>query len=208
MLHLGTVEPGTLDILKKLQSIQELDDFYLVGGTALSLRYGHRTSVDLDLFSTSEFDNKVVTSAIRKEFKDFTYRSDSSPVGIFGFIRDVKIDLIKHHYFLQIDQPVVEENIRMYGDRDIIAMKIMAILKRAQKKDFWDMDELLKHYSVQYCIDCYNEKYPNSEIAISIPFALTYFADADDSEEPVSLKGQTWLSVKKEISGAVNEFLK
>jgi hypothetical protein len=44
MLHLETVEPGTFSILKKLMQIPDTADFHLVGGTALSLMYGHRTS--------------------------------------------------------------------------------------------------------------------------------------------------------------------
>ena len=48
MLQYGTVEPRTLDVLKKLLALPELNDFYLVGGTALALYYGHRKSVDLD----------------------------------------------------------------------------------------------------------------------------------------------------------------
>jgi hypothetical protein len=38
-------------------SLQGLNSFYLVGGTCLSLRYGHRKSIDLDLFCTQEFFN-------------------------------------------------------------------------------------------------------------------------------------------------------
>ena len=53
MLHLKTVEPHTFSILKQLLKLPELLDFSLVGGTALSLLYGHRKSVDLDLFSNS-----------------------------------------------------------------------------------------------------------------------------------------------------------
>jgi predicted nucleotidyltransferase component of viral defense system len=49
----------------------------------------------------------------------------------------------------------------MFSDKDIIAMKIFAIMKRAQKKDFWDIAELLQHYSVKDFIDFYNAKYPN-----------------------------------------------
>ncbi len=48
MLYPETVEPGTLSLLKKLMEIPSLRPFSLVGGTALSLKYGHRTSVDLD----------------------------------------------------------------------------------------------------------------------------------------------------------------
>jgi hypothetical protein len=60
----------------------------------------------------------------------------------------VKVDFVKHHFFKLIDKPIVEAGIRMFGDRDIIPMKIFAILKRAQKKDFWDVAELLKHHNL------------------------------------------------------------
>ena len=51
MLHFETVESNTLSILNELMNMPELMEFSLVGGTALSLLYGHRISVDLDLFS-------------------------------------------------------------------------------------------------------------------------------------------------------------
>ena len=60
MLHRSTVESSTLDLLKELLAIPELKDFYLVGGTALSLKYGHRISVDLDLFSIKDFDKEYL----------------------------------------------------------------------------------------------------------------------------------------------------
>jgi hypothetical protein len=88
-----------------------------------------------------------------------------------------------------------------------MAMKVNAILGRGKKKDFWDMAELLNHYTVAECIDAHSRKYPSQQILISIPNALTYFADADESEEPVSLKGQTWPSVKKSIQKKVKEYL-
>ncbi len=37
MLHTETVEAGTLDLIKRLMSDVELSDFFMVGGTALSL---------------------------------------------------------------------------------------------------------------------------------------------------------------------------
>ncbi len=87
-------------------------------------------------------------------------------------------------------------------------MKIAAIFKRGVKKDFWDIAELLDHYSIADFIDFFNKKYPNNQMLISIPQALTYFADANETEEPLSLKGQTWKSVQKKIQGKVNDFLK
>lgn len=53
MLHIKTVEPHALSVLNQIMEMPELQDFSLVGGTALSLLYGHRMSVDLDLFSSN-----------------------------------------------------------------------------------------------------------------------------------------------------------
>lgn len=52
MLHTETVEPSTLDLLRRLQRLPDLTSTRLVGGTALALHLGHRKSVDLDMFGT------------------------------------------------------------------------------------------------------------------------------------------------------------
>lgn len=57
MLYTQTVEAGTLDLIKELIKDKELDSFNLVGGTALSLKLGHRMSVDIDLFTDRNFDS-------------------------------------------------------------------------------------------------------------------------------------------------------
>lgn len=45
MLQTQTVEPRTLELLRKLQSELLMSSFNLVGGTALALRIGHRKSI-------------------------------------------------------------------------------------------------------------------------------------------------------------------
>ena len=72
-------------------------DFYLVGGTALALYYGHRLSVDLDLFSKTDFDTEAVIAAIGNAFPEFRYSRPGS-VGLFGFIGDLKTDFVRHHH--------------------------------------------------------------------------------------------------------------
>lgn len=208
MLQYSTIEPHTLDVLKGLMQIPELHDFYLVGGTALSLYFGHRLSIDIDLFSTKDFSNETLIKPLEIKFSGFTYRSTHNPIGLFGSIDGVKVDFAKHHHHSLIEQPLIESGIRLLSIQDIMAMKIAAIMKRGVKKDFWDIAELLHHYSVDDFISFYTKKYPSQQLLISVPFAMTYFIDADESEDPVSLKGQTWKSVKKYIQQHVNDFLK
>ena len=78
-------------------------------------------------------------------------------------------------------------------------MKINAILGRGKKKDLWDLCELLHYYLLEQMIAFHKQKFPNQLLLISIPLAITYFTDAEETEEPVSLKGQTWSKVKKFI---------
>lgn len=208
MLHIQTVEPRTLSLLKKLMTIPSLQPFSLVGGTALSLRYGHRSSVDLDLFFHEKFDYKSIENELMLEFgSDFEYESGHKNFGIFCYIQKIKVDIIyfPHLPIAAIDE---EDKIRMYSSADISAMKIQAILGRAKKKDFWDLHELLQHYPLQQLIDWHKQKYPSQMLAISIPNAISYFAEAEESETPMSFKNQTWERIKKGISEAVSDYLR
>ena len=182
--------------------------FSLVGGTALSLKYGHRSSEDLDLFLHEKFDFAGIENELKMLFgNEFSYESGHNNIGIFCYIQRIKVDIV---YFPHPPIEKIEEvdNIRMYSIADISAMKIQSILGRAKKKDFWDLYELLQHYSLQQLMDWHTKKYPNQMLAISIPNAITYFAEADESETPVSYKNQTWEQIKKGISKTVSEYLR
>jgi predicted nucleotidyltransferase component of viral defense system len=188
--------------------IPSLNAFSLVGGTALALKYGHRYSVDLDLFCEEKFDQQWIVEELERAFHEkFDNRKVHSQIGIFCFINGVKVDLVHfpHKTILPVE---VEDSLRIYSSGDIAAMKIQAILGRAKKKDFWDLFELLQHYPLQQLMDWHKQKYPSQMLAISIPHAITYFIEAEESETPVSFKGQTWPKVKKGISKAVSDYLK
>lgn len=208
MLHIETVEPGTFSILERLMHLEALKPFSLVGGTALSLRYGHRSSVDIDLFYHEKFEHESIVEALKKEFGN-GYNTESKYVrwGIFCYLNDVKVDIVYHPH-LPISKVVTIDNIRMSGDPDIIAMKLNAILGRGKKKDFWDLNELLHHYSLKDMIRFHETKFPDQNLLITIPQTITYFDDADESEDPISLKGQTWPSVKKFIQQKVSDYLR
>jgi hypothetical protein len=208
MLHTETVEPGTFSLLKKLMTLTSLQPFSLVGGTALSLRYGHRSSIDLDLFFHEKFNHPQIIDELEANFQHkFVYKQQQTQFGIFCFIDDIKVDIVyfPHLLIADIEQ---EDNIRIYSSADISAMKIQAILGRAKKKDFWDLYELLQHYPLQQLIDWHKQKYPSQMLAISIPHAITYFVEAEESETPVSFKNQTWEQIKKSISRYVSDYLR
>src|SRR5664279_1848629 len=159
MLHIKAVEPGTLSLLKILMELPSLQSFSLVGGTALALRYGHRSSIDLDLFYHEEFDQIQIINELEHTFKhQFVYKQQNTKFGIFCFIDEIKVDIV-HFPHPPISEFINEDKIRMYSSADIAAMKIQALLGRGQKKDFWDLHELLRHYKLQQIIDWHKQKY-------------------------------------------------
>ena len=208
MLHIETVESHTFSVLKHLMKMPELQDFSLVGGTALSLLYGHRISVDLDLFCNKPFENTEIVNALKNRFSaKFIMEEKPAHFGIFCFIDEVKIDIIRHPHPL-IRPKLNMDDISMFSTEDIIAMKVQAILGRGKKKDFWDIAELLQHFTIADFIEFHKEKYSTQNLLITVPQAIIYFADADESEDPISLKNQTWEGVKKFINAKVSDYLK
>lgn len=206
MLYTNTVVPKTLSLLRVLNEIPLLDSFPLVGGTNLSLRFGHRISVDLDLFTNQPFYPDEVFEAIVKILPQ-TVKLDQRRQSIWLTIDGVKVDLILHEY-PYINGPERIEGIHLLAVEDIIPMKLEAMATRGVKKDFWDIAELLNHFSMQQMFQFHQQKYSNSDIG-HIILSATYFADAEkEKSDPISLNGMTWKQVKTKIEKAVESYVK
>lgn len=159
MLYTQTVETETLDLIKKLMLDEVLSKFNLVGGTALSLKLGHRKSIDIDLFTDANFDAPFLANYLEK-----TYNAKVAGVignGVFCFINGVKVDLLAHQYPI-LNQVEIKEGIRMLSLEDIGAMKLSAILNSGTRlKDFVDMYALVEHLPLNKITESFVRKYPD-----------------------------------------------
>ena len=201
MLHTETVIPGTLDLLRKLQSMPSMSGLRLVGGTALALHLGHRKSIDLDLFG--QFDERV---SFRSLLLSAGHSADGAENGAVQSLRvdNVKVDFVNYPYpWLQA--PVAEEDIMLAGIQDIAAMKLSAAANRGRKKDFIDIAFLLQSYQLKDLFELYKIKFSVSEYSFALR-GLTYFDDAEDDPMPEMLVTTTWEDVKREIELKVREF--
>ncbi len=79
MLQTETVESHTFSLLKRIMDIHELKGFSLVGGTALSLLFGHRKSIDLNFFSINAFENLQITEPLKNTFREKFIMEERSP---------------------------------------------------------------------------------------------------------------------------------
>jgi len=171
-----TVDGGTWALLKRLMADKHLDAFNLVGGTALSLQLGHRKSVDLDLFRTTEFDSGQIAGHLKQHYKAEIVRQNRN--GVFGHIEKVKFDMLTDPTPL-IDKLQIVEGIRMLSIRDIGAMKMNAIYDDGGRlKDFADMYALLEKHPFNTYLDYALQKFPEINPAM-LRKSLLYHADVD-----------------------------
>ncbi len=205
------VEEGQRKLLLELMQSDFLSEHYLAGGTNLALRFEHRHSVDLDLFCERDFDlpySNMVNSKLRNKFgANFTSISVTE-VGVFGSINGIKTD------FVNFPHPLLKplenhDGARLASLIDIAAMKINAVVGRGTQKDFYDIHELLKHYSLVDMLNAYQEKYQIDNTAMA-ERSLLYFEDAHDisnrDNQVIILNGVKWQDVIKKIRDAYQQF--
>ncbi len=211
MLQYRALNPGTLELLKKMMQIPELQDFFLVGGTALALHLGHRISFDIDLFTTRDFNTQSLFIKLDARFSisdvtesnntlnfNITYPENSHNV--------IKVDLIKYAYPL-INPIQRMNNIRLLSIEDIIPMKLSAIAGRGSKRDFYDIFYLLRIYSLKQMFDLFEKKFPTVNTFYVVK-SLTYFEDAELEANPQTIEPVDWEEIKHTIIANVNAFAK
>lgn len=163
-------------------------DFVLVGGTAIALHIGHRRSIDFDLFSYDDFDNKKIKRKILRYAKiDKTYINEQGEYTIM--INQIKITF--YHYFYKIKSPArLDKTIRLPDLLTLAAMKAFALGYRSKWKDYVDLYFILKdYYSLKEISKRAEEIFGNEFNERIFREAMVYFKDINYAEEIIYLKG-------------------
>ncbi len=159
-----------IELIKELQSMELLKDFILAGGTALSLQLEHRKSVDIDLFSTSRHDYNRIFEYLCSKYNNVNvvYRDEGT---LQIKINGIKVDLVSIKGNM-LEPPINDENIVMFGVKDIAAMKLLAIQGRKKPKDYADVAYLIETIGLNEMLECYKKRYDKENI-IDVKKALS-----------------------------------
>lgn len=203
-LFYNTVTPLLKEVLDVLMAEPLFVLFRLVGGTNLSLRLGHRLSVDIDLFTDAPYnslDYKAFEEFLQRRF-NYYYSGD--PTSIIGFGRGynignskddcIKLDLMYTDPFIR--QADIIDGIRMASMDDIVAMKINAISRGGRKKDYWDIYNLFQSYSLKNMLDLHQKRHPWEHNEQQILESLMNFSEADTYIDPICFNGYEWDDIK------------
>ena len=206
MFFTESVSPELLNLLKVIMMKNEFNEFILGGGTSLALRFGHRQSIDIDLFTVDPFDSNLCINSLHNLFSDLEVVNRTTG-SVCAVVSNCKVDILHHSYPL-LYKPVVDEGIRFLSLPDLAAMKINAVTNRGSKKDFIDL--LLLHengISIDKALDYFCKKYGNAGRFLAVR-SLSWFEDAESEPDPVFLNGWIWKEVRKRIEKLVEDIIK
>jgi hypothetical protein len=201
MIHWETLDPQRTALIKKLAGMSELRDFYLAGGTALSLQLGLRKSFDFNFFSYHSFSERVLLSSLEKTLGSkgnvITLEEGTCHVAFHG------IQLSFFFYPHRLLRPLVKEKdlpgVALASLADLAAMKFSAIASRSVKKDFYDLYHLLRveNWTAQELLSLMDKKYGKEGWGKgNAILALTYFQLAENDPLPSCFVPCDWEKIK------------
>lgn len=214
MLYYSTVSPYLKSVLKIVMDSDILKPFRLVGGTSLSLQLGHRISIDIDLFTDSDYGSlnfEDIETFLKSKFSFIVFSSELTSFGKSYFIGSSENNAVKLDVFYSdpfIDDELLIDNIRLASLKDITAMKIEVIQNGGRKKDFWDLHELLNYFSLEEMLAFHKIRYPFSHDSDLIIKNFTNFQIADEDFEVLCLKGKHWEVIKSDFENLIKKIHK
>jgi len=191
----NAIAKQTKQVLLKLAKLNLIRQrFYLAGGTGLALQLGHRLSVDLDWF-TANFPKMESLIAELGQIQVIGQDKNSLDCVIDG----VKVSFLEYKYGL-LSKLMTFEKVKLASAKDILAMKLSAIMSRGSKKDFIDVFVGLKEYDLNEQIKSFKKKFKGVDYSmIHLKKSLIYFMDADKEPMPKMIKGLDWDEVKQTL---------
>jgi len=185
----------------KTKNIHGLTNFYLSGGTALSLQLGHRESEDLDFFTQQEFNPELLQTKLATLGYLNNVEIEKNTLNLF--LNEVKLQFLYYPYQL-LQNPVLYQNISISSVLDVACTKLITISSRGSKKDFIDLFVILQSFTLNFLFESLDKKYKGINYNhLHIIKSLVFFEDADIQPMPRLHIDTNWEEIKKIITQKV-----
>ncbi len=204
--HVEGLNSKQFQILRKFGREFDRRGFYLGGGTALAIYFGHRLSVDLDWFTSNAIEDPLLLAESLCGSGLGFRTTQSAPGTLHGTFMGVRVSFLEYRYpLLQSLMPWKEMNCSLASLDDLACMKLSAIANRGARKDFCDIYMLgTKHRSLPEMLRLYQRKFKMDDIG-PVLYGLSYFDDAESERMPRMLLNVQWRTIKQAIQEWVKE---
>lgn len=205
--------PGLQEAMKAHASVAQDNGFHLAGGSSLSLRFGHRRSVDADWFTSKVFNPEHLLNTISNR-TGISYTADqklnANTLRIYSLHQG---ETVESSFIRYNEGPNETDTVDVDGTiikvaslECMVIMKTNAIVNRGEAKDFYDLHTILQqpNWNMERIINTAQQHLPISQGSILRSFK--YMVDADITTEKLRDNVTAWKDVKKNILNQVDQF--
>jgi hypothetical protein len=184
-MHKNILDSNQLELLPLIKEFKRT--FYLVGGTAIALQIGHRSSIDFDLFRKESLNQKAIFDKIQAlGYKAIITRRVSDQINLV--VNQVKLTFFQYPF--EIEKKVkFEDIISMPTLLDLAAMKAYALGRRSKWKDYVDLYFIISQYHSIHEISSrasviFGELFSEKQFRAQ----LCFYEDVDYSEDVIYIE--------------------
>ncbi len=198
-MYWSILDNKRIELLRKIVKTVSLNNYYMAGGTALSLQLNLRESFDFDFCVLDMFNSDVLISELKSIGNIEVKQNQKGTV-------DVLLDGVQVSFFFypnNLVDDIVNNNeipdLKMASILDIAAMKVAAIGGRGAKKDFFDLYNIMKKCNIdtEKLASAVIKKFGTNVNYVNMIMGLSYFEDAESEELPRTFVEYDWNTIKQ-----------
>ena len=178
------------------------DGFVLYGGTAISLRLGHRVSVDFDFFTEAPVDQDSILNRYPFCSEATVLQAAPNTLSILvpGSPEGVKLSFFGGITHGRTGEPAWTQDgvLQVASLQDLLGTKLKTIQQRVEKKDYLDIHALLASgLRLEDGLATAQALYGKTFHPMVAVKALGYFGDGDLKELPVQVQRALTTAINK-----------
>lgn len=198
-MHWNILDKDRYKLLKDITEKISLENYYMIGGTALSLQLGLRLSYDFDFCVQNQFNNEILLQELKTLELIEVKQNQKGTCDVI--LNGVQVSFFYYpnpninNYITTDEMP----KLKMASILDIAIMKIVAIGGRGAKKDFFDLYNIINKtdIDIKELAQGLIKKCGDNVNYMNIIMGLSYFEDAEQEILPDAFVEYDWDSIKE-----------
>ncbi len=209
-MYWNIIDENRYKLLENITNTISIQNYYMIGGTALSLQLGLRESYDFDFCIPKDFNNELLLEELQKLGQTEVRQNQKGTLDVILNGVQVSFFYYPNAVIKEFINPKEMPKLKLANILDIAVMKVVAISGRGAKKDFFDLYNILNksNITIDELAKGLLQKYGNNINFANIIMGLSYFEDAEQEILPKAFVEYNWEEIKKFFINFQTDFYK
>ena len=198
-MYWNIIDDNRYKLLENITNTISMKNYYMIGGTSLSLQLGLRESYDFDFCVPEEFNNELLLEELQKLGQTSVRQNQKGTLDVILNGVQVSFFYYPNSVIKEFVNPKEMPKLKLASILDIAVMKVVAIGGRGAKKDFFDLYNILNksNITIDELAKGLLQKYGNNINFANIIMGLSYFEDAEQEILSKTFVEYNWEEIKK-----------